>query len=93
MTRNDIEAAVHRFHEVRKSNDAAQVRAQILEAAPDAIEIADRREAIEYAVAQLTAGDSLVVGGKGHEEGQIVGTETLPFSDHKTVASALEGMK
>lgn len=76
-----------------RTENAALVRRQILAAAPDAVEIADRREAIHYAVQQLRAGDSLVVAGKGHEEGQIVGTEILPFSDHKVVAQALEVRK
>ena len=76
-----------------RTEDAATVRAEILAAAPDAIEIADRGAAIEHAVGQLQAGDSLVVAGKGHEGGQIVGTETLPFSDHQAVAAALKGTK
>jgi UDP-N-acetylmuramoyl-L-alanyl-D-glutamate--2,6-diaminopimelate ligase len=37
----------------------------------------------------LHAGDTLIVAGKGHEEGQTVGTETLHFSDHEEVRSAL----
>ena len=73
-----------------RTEDAAAVRAQILEAVPDATEIGDRRAAIQRAVDQLEPGDSLVVAGKGHEEGQIVGDEVLPFSDHKVVAEALE---
>ena len=76
-----------------RTEDAADVRAQILAAAPKATEIGDRREAIEFAVSQMQPGDSLVVAGKGHEEGQIVGTETLPFSDHQVVAQALEATK
>ncbi|MEP0943714.1 MAG: UDP-N-acetylmuramoyl-L-alanyl-D-glutamate--2,6-diaminopimelate ligase [Rhizobiaceae bacterium] len=72
---------------------AAEVRAQILTTVPKATEIGDRREAIEFAVSQLQAGDSLVVAGKGHEQGQIVGIETLPFSDHQVVAQALEATK
>lgn len=69
---------------------AADIRAAIMAAAPGAIEIGDRRAAIRAAVSQLRAGDTLVVAGKGHEEGQTVGTETLPFSDHAEVRDALK---
>jgi UDP-N-acetylmuramoyl-L-alanyl-D-glutamate--2,6-diaminopimelate ligase len=65
------------------------IRASILAAAPGAIEIGDRRKAIHEAVAMLNAGDTLIVAGKGHEEGQTIGAETFHFSDHEEVRSAL----
>ncbi|MER8370632.1 UDP-N-acetylmuramoyl-L-alanyl-D-glutamate--2,6-diaminopimelate ligase [Mesorhizobium sp. M1348] len=65
------------------------IRAAILAAAPGAIEIGDRRKAIHEAVGMLHAGDTLIVAGKGHEEGQTIRTETLHFSDHEEVRSAL----
>ncbi|TPM38318.1 UDP-N-acetylmuramoyl-L-alanyl-D-glutamate--2,6-diaminopimelate ligase [Mesorhizobium sp. B2-3-4] len=65
------------------------IRAAILAAAPGAIEIGDRRKAIHEAVGMLHAGDTLIVAGKGHEEGQTIGTETLHFSDHEEVRAAL----
>ncbi|MER9297066.1 UDP-N-acetylmuramoyl-L-alanyl-D-glutamate--2,6-diaminopimelate ligase [Mesorhizobium sp. M0621] len=65
------------------------IRAAILAAAPGAIEIGDRRQAIHEAVVMLHAGDTLIVAGKGHEEGQTVGSETLHFSDHEEVRAAL----
>ncbi|MER9654943.1 UDP-N-acetylmuramoyl-L-alanyl-D-glutamate--2,6-diaminopimelate ligase [Mesorhizobium sp. M0152] len=65
------------------------IRAAILAAAPGAIEIGDRRRAIHEAVAMLRAGDTLIVAGKGHEEGQTIGSETLHFSDHEEVRAAL----
>lgn len=68
----------------------AEIRASIMAAAPGAIEIGDRRKAIHEAVAMLRAGDTLIVAGKGHEEGQTVGAETLPFSDHEEVRAALK---
>ena len=64
-----------------RSEDAAQIRAAILAAAPDATEIGAREQAIFEAVAGLVAGDILVIAGKGHEQGQIVGTEVRPFDD------------
>ncbi|RRI06978.1 UDP-N-acetylmuramoyl-L-alanyl-D-glutamate--2,6-diaminopimelate ligase [Mesorhizobium tamadayense] len=66
------------------------IRAAILAAAPGAIEIGDRRKAIHEAVAMLHAGDTLIVAGKGHEEGQTIGTETFHFSDHEEVREALQ---
>lgn len=69
---------------------AAEVRAAIMAAAPGAIEIGDRREAIREGVRQLHAGDTLIVAGKGHEEGQTIGAETFPFSDHEEVRKALK---
>ena len=52
-------------------------------------EIGDRHEAIEQAVALMGTGDTLVVAGKGHEEGQIKAGVTLPFSDHAVLRDAL----
>jgi UDP-N-acetylmuramoyl-L-alanyl-D-glutamate--2,6-diaminopimelate ligase len=73
-----------------RSEDPAAIRAAILKDAPGAIEIGDRREAIRRAVAELASGDVLLIAGKGHETGQIVGGRTLPFSDHDEVAAALK---
>lgn len=77
-----------------RSEDAAAIRAEILEGArggaAQIIEIADRRAAIANAVADLQTGDALVVAGKGHETGQIVGDRVLPFSDHEAIAQALK---
>ncbi|MDB5571556.1 MAG: UDP-N-acetylmuramyl-tripeptide synthetase [Hyphomicrobiales bacterium] len=72
-----------------RSEDAGAIRAAVLAAAPGAIEIGDRRAAIGHAVAMLRAGDALVIAGKGHETGQIVGATTLPFSDHAAAREAL----
>jgi UDP-N-acetylmuramoyl-L-alanyl-D-glutamate--2,6-diaminopimelate ligase len=74
-----------------RSEDAAKIRAAILEASPGAIEIGDRREAIRSSIGELRRGDVLLIAGKGHETGQIVGKQVLPFSDHEAVAAALEG--
>jgi UDP-N-acetylmuramoyl-L-alanyl-D-glutamate--2,6-diaminopimelate ligase len=68
------------------------IRAEIMAAAPGATEIGDRAEAIRRAVSMLQSGDTLIVAGKGHEEGQTIGTETHPFSDHAEVRKALEGI-
>jgi len=72
-----------------RSEDPASIRAAILGAAPGAVEIGDRREAIRRTVAELRPGDVLLIAGKGHESGQIVGDRVLPFTDHEAVAAAL----
>ncbi|MGP8232588.1 MAG: UDP-N-acetylmuramoyl-L-alanyl-D-glutamate--2,6-diaminopimelate ligase [Methylovirgula sp.] len=77
-----------------RSEDPAQIRAEILAAAravPGAKveEIGDRTQAIAAGVARLGEGDVLLVAGKGHETGQIVGDRVLPFSDQQSVRAAL----
>ena len=74
-----------------RSENPAAIRAAILADAPGAAEISDRAEAIRTAIAELEAGDALLIAGKGHEAGQIIGDRTVPFSDHGAVAAALQG--
>ncbi|TQN63400.1 UDP-N-acetylmuramoyl-L-alanyl-D-glutamate--2,6-diaminopimelate ligase [Agrobacterium tumefaciens] len=76
-----------------RSEDAATIRSEVMAAAPGAVEIGDRSQAIHHAVSLLSNGDTLIVAGKGHEEGQIVGSVTLPFSDHEQVRAALAGLE
>ncbi|MAF59209.1 UDP-N-acetylmuramoyl-L-alanyl-D-glutamate--2,6-diaminopimelate ligase [Ponticaulis sp.] len=73
-----------------RTEDAASIRSSIMTACPGATEIADRAAAIQSGIAQLKAGDTLLIAGKGHETGQIVGAKVLPFSDQDTAAQALE---
>jgi UDP-N-acetylmuramoyl-L-alanyl-D-glutamate--2,6-diaminopimelate ligase len=73
-----------------RSEDAAAIRAAIIAAAPGATEIGDRHEAIRSAIAGLGGGDVLLIAGKGHETGQIIGDRVVPFSDHEAVAAALK---
>ncbi|MCA3563855.1 MAG: UDP-N-acetylmuramoyl-L-alanyl-D-glutamate--2,6-diaminopimelate ligase [Methylocystis sp.] len=72
-----------------RSEEPALIRKAILAAAPGACEIGDRAEAIGAAVAMLKQGDVLVIAGKGHEEGQIIGKTILPFSDHAVARAAI----
>jgi UDP-N-acetylmuramoyl-L-alanyl-D-glutamate--2,6-diaminopimelate ligase len=74
-----------------RSENPAAIRAAILAAAPGATEIGDRGEAIRRSIASLQNGDVLLIAGKGHETGQIVGDKVLKFSDHDAVADALRG--
>jgi len=64
-----------------RSEDPAEIRAAILAGAPGALEVGGRREAIAEAVRRAKAGDIILVAGKGHETGQIVGDRVLPFDD------------
>jgi len=73
-----------------RSEDAGSIRRQVLAGCPAAREIGDRASAIVEAVAALAKGDALIVAGKGHEAGQIVGDQIRPFSDaEETLRSAL----
>ncbi|MEI7712856.1 MAG: UDP-N-acetylmuramoyl-L-alanyl-D-glutamate--2,6-diaminopimelate ligase, partial [Rhodospirillales bacterium] len=68
-----------------RSEDPASIRAAILSACPDATEIGDRARAIEAGLNLLRAGDVLAVAGKGHEQGQIVGSVVAPFDDASVI--------
>ncbi|MDB5717207.1 MAG: UDP-N-acetylmuramoylalanyl-D-glutamate--2,6-diaminopimelate ligase [Sphingomonas bacterium] len=64
-----------------RSEDPAAIRREVLAGASGATEIGDRREAIAAAIAGAGAGDVVLIAGKGHEQGQIVGDRVLPFDD------------
>lgn len=67
----------------------ADIRRQILAAAPNALEIGERAEAIKYVMQNAAQGDVILLAGKGHEEGQIVQGKVLPFNDKKEVLKNL----
>jgi UDP-N-acetylmuramoyl-L-alanyl-D-glutamate--2,6-diaminopimelate ligase len=64
-----------------RSEDAAKIRAAVLQGCSDATEIGDREDAIREGIKRLGPTDCLVIAGKGHEQGQIVGDKVIPFSD------------
>jgi UDP-N-acetylmuramoyl-L-alanyl-D-glutamate--2,6-diaminopimelate ligase len=77
-----------------RSEDPATIRAAVMAGCPEAIEVGDRAEAILRAVDSLAPGDALLIAGKGHETGQIVGDDILPFDDVEQASvavAALEG--
>ena len=76
-----------------RNEDAGLIRQEILAAAPSAIEIGDREAAIFSAVQNLSADDVLLVAGKGHETGQIIGHEVRAFRDHDVVQKAIGALQ
>ncbi len=73
-----------------RSEDAALIRKAVLAGCPNAIEIGDRGDAIEAAIAALGENDVLLIAGKGHETGQIIGNKVLPFDDRKIARQIIE---
>jgi len=73
-----------------RSEDPAAIRAEILTGAKGAREIGDRATAIRKGIEMMRPGDVLLIAGKGHETGQIVGSKVLPFSDQETVRRVLK---
>ncbi len=76
-----------------RGEDPATIRREILAAATDAEEISERGEAIAMAVAALGPGDVLVIAGKGHESGQIIGDRILPFNDRDVARAAISRLE
>jgi UDP-N-acetylmuramoyl-L-alanyl-D-glutamate--2,6-diaminopimelate ligase len=77
-----------------RSEDPEIIRRAVMKGCPDATEIGDRAEAILRAIDALQPGDALLIAGKGHETGQIVGDDVLPFDDVEQASiavAALEG--
>ena len=75
-----------------RSEDPASIRAAVLDGAPDAMEVGDRAEAILRGVDALEPGDALLIAGKGHETGQTVGDDVLPFDDVEQASVAVAAL-
>jgi UDP-N-acetylmuramoyl-L-alanyl-D-glutamate--2,6-diaminopimelate ligase len=75
-----------------RTEEPASIRAAILAACPEAHEVGDRAEAILRAVDALLPGDALLIAGKGHESGQIVGTDVYPFDDVEQASVAVAAL-
>lgn len=75
-----------------RSEDPASIRADIMAASPKSIEIIPRDTAIKTALEQLESGDVLLIAGKGHEVVQLIGDETLPFSDISVASRIIADM-
>lgn len=74
-----------------RTEDPCVIRQQIRTHCQKAQEIADRRQAIAYAIENMKAGDILLVAGKGHEQGQILADQVLAFDDFQEIKNLLEG--
>lgn len=72
-----------------RTENAADIRKQILSESPKAIEIGDRKAAIEHAIKMLEPHDILIIAGKGHEKHQIIGDQKIPFDDMHVVRNYL----
>lgn len=78
-----------------RTEDPDMIRAAVMVGCPEATEIGDRAEAILTAVDALQPGDALLIAGKGHETGQIIGQDVLPFDDMEQASvavAALDGL-
>lgn len=75
-----------------RSEDPASIRAAIMQAIPNANEVGDRAEAILRGVDALGPGDTLLIAGKGHETGQTVGDDVLPFDDVEQASVAVAAL-
>ena len=76
-----------------RTEDAAAIRAEIMAAAPGASEVPGRAAAIRAAVSAAKSGDVVLLAGKGHEQGQIVGTDVLPFDDAEVAREAAQDLR
>ena len=76
-----------------RNESASKIRRDILAGCPDAIQIANRDEAIEFAINQLQDSDSLLIAGKGHENYQIVGDKKYFFSDKEIAEKIISKLK
>ena len=72
-----------------RNENPANIRRDMMVGAVDGIEIDGRENAIMQSVKELEQGDILIVAGKGHEQGQIVGDKILPFDDSKIIRKAI----
>ena len=76
-----------------RSEDAADIRAMVMLGVTDATEVADRAEAILRAVDCLQQGDTMLIAGKGHENGQIIGDDIFPFDDAEQASIAVAALQ
>lgn len=75
-----------------RTEEPSSIRAAILAACPEAHEVGDRAEAILRAVDALLPGDALLIAGKGHESGQVIGTDVYPFDDVEQASVAVAAL-
>ena len=76
-----------------RSEEPSDIRAEIIEDNNSLIDIGGRQKAIEAAIAGLEKGDILVIAGKGHEQGQIIGNKIHPFDDAEVAKTIIGEME
>lgn len=86
---NDLADVVYVTDDNPRTENADNIRAQIMMSCPKGQNIANRAEAIKFAVSQLQSGDVLILAGKGHETGQYINGKVYPFSDYDEVCKNL----
>jgi len=72
-----------------RTEDPATIREEVMVGCPSAINVGNRSKAIKEAIEMLEANDLLIIAGKGHETGQTIGTEVIPFSDKEEVQKSI----
>ena len=75
-----------------RSEDPATIRAAVMEGVPEATEVGDRAEAILRGIDAIGPGDALLIAGKGHETGQTIGDDVLPFDDVEQASVAVAAL-
>ena len=75
-----------------RSEDPGAIRAAVMQGAKDAVEVGDRAEAILRGVDALGEGDALLIAGKGHETGQVIGSTIYPFDDAEQASVAVAAL-
>jgi UDP-N-acetylmuramoyl-L-alanyl-D-glutamate--2,6-diaminopimelate ligase len=75
-----------------RSEDPSSIRAAVMDGCPDATEVGDRAEAILRGINALEPGDALLIAGKGHETGQTIGDDVLPFDDVEQASVAVAAL-
>ncbi len=82
---NDLADVIFVTDDNPRTENADNIRSQIMAACPRGIDIGNRADAIRTAMSELQAGDVLIIAGKGHETGQYINGKIYPFSDHEEV--------
>jgi UDP-N-acetylmuramoyl-L-alanyl-D-glutamate--2,6-diaminopimelate ligase len=88
----DIADRIYVTDDNPRSENAATIRSEILKGCPDSTEIGDRADAIHHAVTELAPQDVLVIAGKGHETGQIIGDQVMPFEDGAVARDVIDSI-
>ena len=90
---NNLADKVYLTDDNPRGESPSKIRAEIKVNCPKAIEISDRSEAIKQAIINLSSEDTLVIAGKGHESGQVIGEKIVPFEDSAVARNVIATIK